>query len=73
MPDFPLKPLRGKKPARQPAAGSLWQRPGKERVNNNKGEVGEAFLKVTWSVLGRGRVGGAGGGKRAGGVCSVLP
>lgn len=54
MPDFPLKPLRGKKPARQPAVGSLWQRSVQERVNNNKGEVGEAFLKVMWSVLGRG-------------------
>lgn len=54
VPNFPLKPLRGKKPVRQPAVGSLWQRPGQERVNNNKGEVGEAFLKVTWSMLGRG-------------------
>lgn len=71
MPDFPLKPLTGKKPA----ARSLWQRPGQERVNNNKGEVGEAFLKVTWFMLGRRGVGvgGVGGGKRAGGVWSVLP
>lgn len=53
MSDFPLKPLRSEKAASQHAAESLWQRPSQERVNNNKGEVGEAFLKVTWSVLGR--------------------
>jgi len=61
-----LKPLRGEQPARQPAVESLWQPSGQQRVNNNKEEVGEAFLKVTWSVPGSG--GGAGGG-----VWSVLP
>lgn len=57
---FPLKPSRGEKPARQPAVESLWRRSSQERVNNNKGEVGEAFLKVTWSVPGKGRRGGRG-------------
>lgn len=51
--DFALKPLRSEEAASQHAAESLWQRPSQERVNNNKGEVGETFLKVTWSVLGR--------------------
>ena len=59
---FPLKPPRGEKPAGQPAVESLWRRCSQERVNNNKGEVGEAFLKVTWSVPGTGRRGGRSGG-----------
>lgn len=49
-----MKPLRGKQHSRQQAARSRWLRSGRERVNSSKGEDGEAFLKVTWSVLGRG-------------------
>lgn len=60
-----MKPLRGEHGSRQPAAQSRWLRSGWERVNNSKGEDGEAFLKVTWSVLGRGGEGwvGDGGGR----------
>ncbi|CAB1453400.1 unnamed protein product [Pleuronectes platessa] len=39
-------------------AGSRRQQPGRDRVNTNKGEVGEALPKVTWSVSGRGGGGG---------------
>lgn len=46
-----LKSPRGPEPAR----GSLLRgASGTEGVNNNKGEVGGAFLKVMWSVPGRG-------------------
>jgi len=51
--------MRSREAVGQPAVESLWQQPSQERVNNYKGEVGEAFLKVTWSVPGRG-----GGGER---------
>lgn len=46
-----LKSPRGPEPAR----GSLLRgASGTEGVNNNKGEVGGAFLKVMWSVPGTG-------------------
>lgn len=58
-----MKPLRGEPHSRQPAARSPRLLSGWERVNNSKGEDGEAFLEVTWSVPGRGegRVGDGGG------------
>lgn len=71
-----LKSPRGPEPAR----GSLLRgASGTEGVNNNKGEVGGAFLKVMWSVPGRGgEEAGRGdwgdwGGGGGGGVWSVLP
>lgn len=55
-----LKSPRGPEPAR----GSLLRRAsGTEGVNNNKGEVGGAFLKVMWSVPGRGGEGRTRGGE----------
>lgn len=32
----------------------LWRASGQDGVNSKAGEVGEAFLKVTWSVPGKG-------------------
>lgn len=62
---------RGPKPAR----GNLLRgASGTEGVNHNKGEVGGAFLKVMWSVPGRGGVGeerrgGEGRGAESGACC----
>lgn len=67
VPDFPLKPLRGTKPARQPAVWSLWQRSVQERVNNNKGEVGESLPESHVVCAGKGR--GMEGREESGACC----